>query len=602
MINLNTTKVTWDLSKLYSSDNDPQMAADRKKIAKANSDFANKWRDREDYLTDPKILKEALDELDAINQELGNSGKIGYYYHLRTSQDQIDPQLKAKDNLVSDFAKKIYNEIQFFMLRVAKIDEKLQPNFLEYEGLDPYRHFLEREFSTAKHNLTEPEEKILVLVNKPAYENWVQMTDEFISKEEQQVLTKTGRKKQTFEELIGLMNSQDKKIRDSAAEGFNKAINNNVGVATKELNSILEFKKITDHLRNFQSPEEDRLLNDDVEQEVVDALVTTVTEKLDISKRFYELKSKLLDVPRLAYHERNVPYGSLKKEYSYQEAVDLVYKVFGDLDSEFASIFKEFVENGQIDVYPKKGKGGGAFCTHNLISHPTYILLNFKKNFSDIDTLAHEAGHGINNELIKKTQNATNFGTPLATAEVASTFMEDFVLRELLKTATEEERLAIQVEKLNRDVSSVIRQVSFYLFERELHREYREKGYLSNEDIGTLFQQYMSSYMGEFVEQSPGSENWWVYVGHFRSPFYVYSYASGLLISKSLQAGVRQDKDFISKVKEFLSAGLSDSPKNIFAKMDIDITNKKFWEKGLGEIENLLDDSEALAKKLNKIS
>ena len=84
--------------------------------------------------------------------------------------------------------------------------------------------------------------------------------------------------------------------------------------------------------------------------------------------------------------------------------------------------------------------------------------------------------------------------------------------------------------------------------------------------------------------------------------FYVFSYASGLLISKSLQASVRQDPQFIAKVKDFLAAGTSDSPKNIFAKMGIDITDKKFWEKGLSEIEQLLNDTEALATKLGKIS
>jgi oligoendopeptidase F len=112
----------------------------------------------------------------------------------------------------------------------------------------------------------------------------------------------------------------------------------------------------------------------------------------------------------------------------------------------------------------------------------------------------------------------------------------------------------------------------------------------------------MSAYMGDYVEQSPGSENWWIYWSHIRSFFYVYSYASGLLISKSLQYSVKDNPQFIKKVKEFLSAGLSDSPKNIFEKLGIDITDKSFWDKGLDEVENLLNETTALAKKLCKIS
>jgi oligoendopeptidase F len=107
--------------------------------------------------------------------------------------------------------------------------------------------------------------------------------------------------------------------------------------------------------------------------------------------------------------------------------------------------------------------------------------------------------------------------------------------------------------------------------------------------------------MGEAVEQSDGAENWWIYWHHIRTFFYVYSYASGLLISKSLQSMVRKDKKEIQKVKEFLSSGASDSPKNIFMKMNIDITKKDFWDKGLDEVEKLLNETEKLAKRLGKI-
>lgn len=68
-----------------------------------------------------------------------------------------------------------------------------------------------------------------------------------------------------------------------------------------------------------------------------------------------------------------------------------------------------------------------------------------------------------------------------------------------------------------------------------------------------------------------------------------------------MQASWAKDPSFIEKVKEFLSAGASDSPKNIFQKMGIDITDKKFWADGLEKIETLLKDTEKLAKKLGKI-
>jgi oligoendopeptidase F len=237
---------------------------------------------------------------------------------------------------------------------------------------------------------------------------------------------------------------------------------------------------------------------------------------------------------------------------------------------------------------------------HHLISQPTYILLNHTGKLHDVLTLAHELGHGINNELMREKQNALNFGAPLSTAEVASTFMEDFVFQELLKEADDESRLAIMVNKLNDDVATIFRQVACYRFEQEIHQAYRQKGYLSKEQIGNLFQKHMAAYMGKAVEQSPGSENWWVYWGHIRYFFYVYSYASGLLISKFLQNRVKENPPFIEKVKKLLSAGLSESPKNIFRELGVDITDKGFWSQGLNEVENLLQETTMLARSLGK--
>jgi oligoendopeptidase F len=304
----------------------------------------------------------------------------------------------------------------------------------------------------------------------------------------------------------------------------------------------------------------------------------------------------------LAYHERMVEYGQINKQYSYDDSCSLVSRVFNDLDPELGGIFDNFVSRGQIDVYPKKGKQNGAFCASESLTLPTYILLNHTNKFNDVSTLAHEAGHGINNELMRENLHALDFDSPLSTAEVASTFMEDFVISDVIKEADDELKLSMMVKKMDDDVATIFRQTACYLFEQELHKEFRKKGYLSKMEIGKLFQKHMSSYMGPAITLSPGSENWWVYWGHIRSFFYVYSYASGQLISKSLQRSVKQDPQFISKVKQFLSTGTSMSPKEAFAKLGIDITQADFWKTGIKEVEDLLDETEALARKLGKIN
>jgi oligoendopeptidase F len=592
----------WNLGPLYGSDGDPEIAGDRTKVAAAAAAFVAKWRDNSAYLHDPIVLRRALDDYEKWLRNFGFDGKEGYYFQLRASQDQNSPELKAALNKAEDFGRKIEDEMRFFHMRICKIPARRQKIFLEHPRLAKYRHFLERAFAEARYLMSEAEEKIISAKTPTSHSNWVRMTSGFLVREEREVLLEDGsRGLMNFSEILNLMNSGKGRVRDVAAKAFNDILERHAATAEAEINSILANKKTDDELRKIPRPDMARHISDDMESDVVDVLIRTVAGRFDIPARFYRLKAQLLNVRRLKYHERNVEYGIDGGTYPFDKAATLVRNVLADLDGEFAGIFDMFRENGQFDVYPDKGKTSGAFCAHYLISQPTYILLNHTDSLNDVLTLAHEVGHGINNELMRKSRHALYFDSPVSTAEVASTFMEDFVLQDILKQADDELRLALMVKKLNDDVSTIFRQVACYRFEQELHAEFRAKGYLSVEEIGAIFGRNMSAYMGDAVEQSKGAENWWVYWGHIRTFFYVYSYASGLLISKALQGYVKKDPAFTANVKVFLSAGLSDSPRNIFNGLGIDIAGPRFWTGGLDEVEALLDGTISLARKLKKI-
>lgn len=605
---LEVKNTQWNLGLLYKGDDDPQMKKDRVTAEKNVSDFIARWKKDKEYLNNPAVLVEAMKKYEKLQMGSMAGGTDGagsneaYYFWLRSMINQNDSSIKARLNKSEDFVNKVTNDLRFFFHSISHIPTEKQKEFLKFGELKEYRHILERLFNEAKYLLSEEEEKLIALKAGPAHSNWTRMVSGFVSKEEREIVNEKGKKeKKNFSEIASLINSTNKKVRDSAAEAFNDIMAKNVDVAEAELNSIFANKKIDDEMRKMPRPDMARHVIDDIESEVVDTLVDSVSGRFAIAQRYYALKAKMFGLKKLEYHERNVPYGKLNKKYSYGEALNLVEGVLGRLDPKFSSVLKRFNEQGQIDVYPRKGKRSGGFCTDSLINQPTYIMLNHTDELNDVLTIAHELGHGINGELMKEKRNALDHGMVLSTAEVASTFMEDFVLRELEKEADDELKLALMMMKLNDEVSTIFRQVACYKFEKELHLAFREKGYLSKEHIGKIFFKNMKAYMGDAVDYGVGSENWWVYWQHIRSFFYVYSYASGLLISKAMQAEVKKDGGFINKVKEFLSSGMSDSPRNIFLKMGIDITKREFWNKGLDEIEGLLLETEKLAKKLNKI-
>ncbi|MEI6495006.1 MAG: M3 family oligoendopeptidase, partial [bacterium] len=532
----------------------------------------------------------ALDEYEYWSRTCGPATKATYYYYLLLDLNQGDSKLKAKFKKAEELSRDLENDIQFFTLRLAKIAPAIQREMLASKILAPYHHWLSRLFAESAHLLSEGEEKILSLKSSTSYFNWVRLTTDLLGREEREILDENGKKASgSLSSILGLLGSPKKKIRDTAAKGLNSILDKYLDVAEAEINSVLENHKINNDLRKFDRADGARLIEDNIDPEVVDTMLESVSRRFDITNKFYALKAKLLKVDKLAYHERLVPYGKEELRFTYDEAVERVKKVFSNLDADFVDIFSELVEKGRVDVLPTKGKVTGGYCSPMIITDiPTYVLVNFTNTLHDVLTLAHEAGHTINDELSKRAQNALNQGEPKSVAEVASTYMQDFVLSDIASEASEEAKLAILVRKIDDDISTVFRQVAAYRFEQELHRVFKETGHISKEDIGNMFKKHMAAYMGPAILQTKGCENWWISWHHFRDPFYVYSYASGQLISKAMQKETKANPEFILKVKEFLSAGTSDSPKNIFAKMGIDITRPDFWQEGLDEIENNL--------------
>lgn len=575
----------WNLKLLYRDINDKDIEKDIEESKHNVKLFVEKWEKNNEYLNSPKILSIALKEYEDLMTEYGICTKPSYYIFLSREIDQENPLLKAKENLLHSTCLELENSIQFFLINISKIPKEKQKQFLESPDLKIYTHFLLSSFNQAKYLLTDKEEKIFNLKSKTSYLNWVNMLSELLQKQSLKILNDEGKKKEVaYSEISKYLDSSKKEIREYAAEQFFNVNNRYAQIAEYEINSILENKKISDDYRKIQRVDLPRLLSDDMEPNTVDTLRSVVTDSFDISQRFYKLKAKLLKQDSLAYYERNVKVEDIKQEYSFEKSLNIVKEVFNKLDKEFFDIVEMYESQGQYDVYPKRGKEGGAFCVGVGSKYPTYILLNHNGRLQDILTIAHESGHGIHTEY-SNNQNHLNQGYSTACAEVASTFFEDFVLENVSENLSKKEKDLLLFKSLEEDVSTIFRQIACYNFELELHKQFRDKGFLSKEDISKIFTQEMSKYLGKSVLEDKHMQLGWIYWSHIRSFFYTYSYASGLLISKYLQNLVKEDIQNIKYVKDFFKAGDSKSPKEIFLDMGIDISKKEFWITGLESIE-----------------
>ena len=129
MTGIKNNQEDWDLSQLFDSLDSPAINKNIEETEKASYKFINKWKKRDDYLSSAKILREALDEYEEWRANFGTDGDAGYYYYLQYSLNQNDPEIKARINRITDFANKIQNDIQFFELKISKIDVDTRKKF-----------------------------------------------------------------------------------------------------------------------------------------------------------------------------------------------------------------------------------------------------------------------------------------------------------------------------------------------------------------------------------------------------------------------------------------------------------------------------------------
>lgn len=582
-------KTEWDLGLLYKSPNDLQIDKDIDAAEKAYTAFAKKYSKNSKYLNSDVELSKALKDYEYLSAL--PASKAAFYLHLAGDINSFDEKIKSKANLVSQRLQKIGNLVIFFDINLAKVPAKQQKVFLGSKKLGKYTYFLKKIFENSKYLLTEPEEKILSLKSLTSSDMWTKAVGNIKSKK---TVEHKGKQISLPEAESTIKELPSQKERFDLQNKVMEVYYSIAEIAESELNAIVTDKKINDELRGFKEAYDSTIKSYDNDRSTVLNLVQTVSENFKISHKFYKLKAKMLKVNKINYSDRAVPVGKTNSKYTYETSYKVLHELFTKIDPKFGEILKTFVENGQIDAHPKVGKRGGAYCSPHY-NAPTFVMLNHTDTMYSLSTFAHEMGHAIHTEFTK-TQPVFYSDYSMSTAEVASTLFEYFLFYDLFEKMSDDEKIIALHDKIQDDIATIFRQVACFNFELEMHNTIRKTGNMSKEDLASTMNKHMKSYMGDV---NFGDKDGYFFVGwpHLRFFFYVYSYAFGQLTSKVLYQKYKEDKNYIEKIKQFLSTGSSMSPEDTFKAIGLDLKNPEFWKNGMKEIEN---DIKTLEKLINK--
>lgn len=572
----------WNLQLLYESPQDPQIEKDLKMYDEKRKQFAQKYENRTDYLQDEDKLLTALTEYEQLLSDLNGARPLMYFHYL-TSLESDNEQGQAQLNKITTQLTKAQNRLAFFPIKLGKIDPAFQDKFLSSQKLKKYHYLLQRRFLLAKYDLKEEQEKIINLIDQPSHQMWVKGVEKALNSK---TVEYKGQKLPLSKASQNISELPTKDRRNLHKKLLTKC-SEVQDFAEAELNAIITYKQIEDELRGYQLPYEATVLSAENNLETVETLIETVTKAFDLSHQFYKLKAQLLELDELSYADRAAKIGNFDRKYEFEQAYNLTYETFQSLDPEFSQILERMAVNGQLDIFPKKGKVAGAFCSSS-INNPSFVLLNHTNDFNSVLTLAHEMGHAIHSEL-SKSQPVIYQSYSTSTAETASTFFEQFVFERLIQDFSQQEKIIALHNQLQQDINTIFRQIALFNFELDLHNQIRAKGYLSARQIGQLLNKHMQTYLGPLFKLNDLDGKSFIIWPHIRYFFYTYTYAFGHLVSKALINQVKQKPQNIQKVKQFLAAGGSDTPQHILQAMDIDISQPNFFVQGLKVVKKDLE-------------
>ncbi len=589
----------WDLSALYAGIDAPAVrrdldAAEAEAIAfeaayKGCLDGLARGKSAGGDLADALVRYEKLEDL---------LGRLASFAGLVYAGETTDP---ARAKFYGDIQEKITaisSHLLFFTLELNRIDDGLIDQAMSQPAtgeprLVHYRPWLEDIRKDKPFQLEDRVEQLFHEKSVTGRSAWNRLFDETIAG----LRFEIDGEKLPLEPTLNLLQDTAEEKRRAASEALAATFKDNLRTFALITNTLAKDKEISDRWRGFEDVADSRHLANRVEREVVDALVAAVREAYPrLSHRYYRLKARWFGKEVLPHWDRNAPLPKVEQRtIAWTDARDTVLSAYAGFSPELSNIAKRFFDERWIDAPVRPGKAPGAFAHPTVPSAHPFVLLNYQGKPRDVMILAHELGHGVH-QVLAAPNGALMAPTPLTLAETASVFGEMLTFKAILQGTTNPvQKKALLASKVEDMINTVVRQIAFYSYERKIHTE-RKDGELTADAISAAWMSVQGESLGPAIELKQGYETFWAYIPHFiHSPFYVYAYAFGECLVNSLYAVYEKaDKGFAERYLAMLAAGGTKHHSEVLAPFGLDARDPAFWQGGLGVIERLIGELEAM--------
>ena len=584
-------KDTWNLESIYA--NNELWEEDYAALEKDAAEFAKLKGAIE---ADVSKIPAVLDAYYGLHRRLS---KLSVYARMRFDQDTADSTYQTMAAKIGSLGVKIGAASAFVEPEILSYSkEQLEAAEKENERTAYYGRKIEEMLRGQEHTLDAEKEELLAAAGDMA-----EAPDDIFSvlmnadmKYPDIVLEDGTHLPLTNSTYISYMESPDRAVREGTFKTFYGQIASLKNTFAAIYRGNLKQAKFYAQSRKYSSARAMYLADSNVPESVYDNLLSAVHEALPMMYRYVAVRKKVLGVDKLHMYDVYTPIVAAQNQtYEFEQAKQMVLEALKPMGEDYLSHAREGLENRWIDIYPNKGKKGGAYSWGCYDSQP-FILLNYTKNLDSVFTLIHEMGHSIHSYYSRTAQDYAYSDYKIFVAEVASTCNECLLMHDLLeKTTDKEQRKYLLNHYLDSFKGTLFRQTMFAEFEKNAHEYCAQGKPLTAEALSQMYLELNQKYFGPDMEKDEEIAYEWMRIPHFYTPFYVYQYATGYSAAVALSAKIlKEGKPAVDAYMSFLKGGESKDPIDLLKMAGVDMTTEKPVADALALFGDLVTELETL--------
>ena len=580
---------TWDLTLLYATPADWQAG-----FAKVQRDYASaaQWKGR--VCESVATLRAVLEFERELSLQIE---RLGHYASLLTSGDSSNAEHLGREAQFENLMTLIGEATAFVAPEIQALDDATFEAFLKDPALAEWVIALRKQRRFKPHTLTANEERLLALGSSALRghgETFSQLTDVDMTFG---VLTdeKGAERELTQSSFSSFLVQRDGDVRRRAFKQFYAEFDAHKFTVASTLANSVKADVFHARARNYPTAREAALFSDDMPVSVYDNLISTVRANLPALHRYYALRRRMLKLDEIHAYDTYVPIvDKIETDVPWDTACDQVLASLAPLGGEYVSALSTGLRGRWCDRYENKGKRSGAFSSSSF-GNPPFIMMNYKRDvYSEVYTLAHEAGHSMHTWYAQRTQRFQDYNYPIFLAEVASTFNEELLTHHLLAETTDPRMRAYLINRQIDDIRGTIyRQTMFAEFEKLIHAMEEAGEPLTLDSFRATYRGLLDTYFGAEFAIDTELELECLRIPHFYSAFYVYKYATGISAAVALSQQVLGGGD-VERYLGFLRSGGSKMPLPTLADAGVDMSSPEPIAAALGVFARRVEELEGL--------